>query len=268
MRPVGVLWPQQPSAERAGELRFLWDFGIAPVLAFLPARWRVRLPGAGEADWSRAGTMSGIYETLGAIVGLGYWYMFEMNRRVGQIMNGEAQSAAPLGLDEHQIQGAALTIFYMSPLTWLLFYLFFEGAVRMCGAAFADNVLGSVPLYLAERLTFWVSRPEQARVGQRVKEHARSFAGSVRERLMVAGLKDVPDEVERSTSGADEVLEIRASRRKEDWVAPKIVRAGEFYYRLEESWVGSGARPFCYRLRRLAAGVPGRSVIQYNINRE
>jgi hypothetical protein len=246
-------------------LRYLWDFGIGPIVALLPARWRKQLLSEEEVDWIRAGTMSGIYELVGAVVGLGYWYMYEMNRRIDQIMSGGGSGVTPGGLTEHQVRGAALTIFYMSPLTWILFYFFFEGAVRFCGAAFTESVFGSLPLYLTERLLFWVRKPKEARVGERVREHAKSFVESVNERVMMARLKDVGDEVKYSRSGEDEWMEIQASRRKEEWVAPKIVRAGEIYYRLEESWVGSGKRPFCYRLRRLSVGVPGRSVILYRV---
>lgn len=247
-------------------MRFVWDFLIGPFLALLPLRWRRLLPGVAETGWTRAGTMSGMYEMAGTTVALGYWYMYEMNLRITQIVNGEANGRTPVGLSEHQVQGAALTIFAMSPLTWFLFYLFAEGAVRLCAAAFADNVSGSLPLYLVERLIFWIRNPGQARVGERVRENAKSFSAALRERVMVAGLEVVPDELERSNDGDDELLVIRASRRKEDWVAPRIVRVGEEYYRLEESSVDSGPRPFCYHLRRLPAGVPGRTVIVYKID--
>jgi len=61
----------------------------------------------------------------------------------------------------------------------------------------------------------------------------------------------------------EEYLKIRASRKKEEWVAPKVVRVDGVYYRLEEAGVRKGTRPFWYRLRRLTAGVPGRNVIFY-----
>jgi len=41
------------------------------------------------------------------------------------------------------------------------------------------------------------------------------------------------------------------------------VRVNEVYYRLEESTVEPGARPFRYHLRRLEAGVTGRNVVLY-----
>lgn len=249
-------------------MRFLWDFVVGPVLALLPVRWRRLLPEAGDVEWTWAGTASGIYEMAAAIVGLGYWYMFEMTRRMSEIMNAGMSGNVPGGMTDIQVRGAALTLFWMSPLTWILFYLFFEGAVRLCGAAFTENILGTLPLYMVERVVFWVRKPEEARVGEVVKEHASSIVESVHERIMVARLEEVADEVELSVSGGEELLTIRASRRKEEWVPPKIVRVNEVYYRLEASWVGGGARPFCYRLRRLAAGVPGRNVILYRTGEE
>ena len=72
------------------------------------------------------------------------------------------------------------------------------------------------------------------------------------------------DELSYRREGEEEYLEIRASRKKEEWLAPKVVRVDGMYYRLEEARLGKGARPFWYRLRKLAAGVPGRNVIFYS----
>jgi hypothetical protein len=73
----------------------------------------------------------------------------------------------------------------------------------------------------------------------------------------------VPDELCFSKNGADEILEIRACRRKPDWMPPKTVRYKETFYRLEGSSDGPTPRPFRYRLRRLTAGVMGRTVLVY-----
>jgi hypothetical protein len=244
-------------------IRFFSEIAVGPLLVLLPERWRRRLPGVMDVDWRRAATLSAIYQLLLAVVGLGYWYISEVPTRIGQMIDATADGRIPVGMTEHQVSGAALTFFYLSPLTWLLFYFFFEGAVRLCGAAITESILGSFPLYLAERLLFWVKHPKQARVGKTVKETATSIAGSIRERMMVAGLPEVVDELEYSANGEEAWLEIRSSRRKEEWLEPKIVRVDEIYYRLEKSSVEAPPRPFCYRLRRLPAGVPGRSVILY-----
>jgi hypothetical protein len=152
---------------------FFWTYVAGPIAALLPERWRRALPTTVCANWERAAALSGF---------IGFWYMWEMTRRIGQIMDASETGQIPVGLSEHQVQGAALTIFYMNPLTWILAYFFLEGAARLCGAAFTEN---------------------------------------------------------------------------------EIVRVDEVYYRLEESTVESGARPFRYRLRRLEAGVTGRNVILY-----
>ena len=248
---------------------FLWNYVLGPVLAFLPLRWRRLLPYGSEVDWTRAGTASGIYEMAAALVALGYWYVFEMTRRINQILDSGVNEKIPGGMTDMQVRGAALTLFVSSILTWVLAYFLFEGAVRLCGAAFTEHVMGTLPLYLVERLLFALAKPEEARVGATVKEHAHLFAEAIREKAMVARLKEVPDEVHFSKSAEEEFLEIHASRKKEEWIPPKVVRVNnETYYRLEESWTAGGSRPFRYKLRRLAAGVPGRKVLLYQIAEE
>jgi hypothetical protein len=242
---------------------FYWTYMAGPMAALLPERWRRALPTLACVDWERAAALSGSLEILAAIVGLGFWYMWEMTRRIGQIMDATETGQIPVGLSEHQVQGAALTIFYLNPLTWILFYFFFEGAVRLCGAAFTENVLGTLPLYLLERIVFVARNRREVKLGEVVARNMESFVESVRERVMVAKLEKVPDELRYTRSGTEEMLEISASKRKEDWVSPKVVRVDEVFYRLEESLVEHGARPFRYRLRRLETGVTGRNVALY-----
>ena len=258
---------QTRSASRmawAESMDFVWTYVLGPILALLPERWR-RVPLWSErVRWEPAGTVSGILEMMGAVTALGYWYVYEMSRRMTEIMDLVNNGKIGPGLEEHQVGGGALALFYMSPLTWVLFYCFAEGAVRLCAAAFTGQAFGSFPLWILERATFVIRKPEQARRARlAAKEHVRSVAESVRERLMVARLEDLGDEVRFAGNGTDELLEIWASRRKEDWTPPKIVRVDEVFYRLEEHRVRKGPRPFQYRLRRLEAGVMGRGVIQY-----
>jgi hypothetical protein len=230
---------------------------LGPLLAFLPRRWRDRLPNADKVNWERAGTLSGLLEMLAGIVGLGYAYLMAMPRLYE--MNFDAANKANADVSEYHVRGAAWILFMLQPVTWLLFYAYFEGAVRMCGAAFAENVAGTLPLAIVDRIL----RRGTRRSDVPVTESWDSFVASVREWMMVKRLPKVPDELRRGPDGKEEMLEIWASRRKQGWETPLIVRVDELYYRLEETWVGGGARPFRYRLRRLAAGVPGRRVISY-----
>ncbi len=127
------------------------------MAALLPERWRRALPTAVCPDWERSAALSGFLEILAAIVGLGFWYMSEMTRRIGQITDASGAGKIPVGLSEHQVQGAALTIFYVSPLTWVLFYFFFEGAVRLCGAAFTENILARCHSTYSKELCSWLA---------------------------------------------------------------------------------------------------------------
>jgi hypothetical protein len=242
---------------------FFWTFVAGPILALLPERWRRASWWYERVSWEPAGTVSGILEIFGAVAALGFWYMYEMMRWIDKIMGLADSGKLGQGLDEHQIRGAALMLLYMSPLTWMLFYFFVEGAVRLCAAAFTENVYGSFPVWVVERTLFAIRKPEQARARETVKKNMRSIAESVRERVMVVRLKDMEDELRFATEGEEEVLEIWACRRKADWEPPKTVRVDETFYRLEESRVGAAPRPFQYRLRKVGAGVMGRTVLQY-----
>src|ERR1700719_1097696 len=111
---------------------FFWTYIAGPIAALLPERWRRALPTTVCADWERAAALSGFLEILAAIVALGFWYMWEMTRRIGQIMDASEAGQIPVGLSEHQVQGAALAIFYMNPLTWILFISFLRA---QCGCA-------------------------------------------------------------------------------------------------------------------------------------
>jgi hypothetical protein len=63
--------------------------------------------------------------------------------------------------------------------------------------------------------------------------------------------------------GPEEILEIRACRRKPEWNPPRTVRYQDSYYRLEASADGTPPLSFRYTLRKLSAGVPGRTVLIY-----
>jgi hypothetical protein len=240
-----------------------WTYIVGPLAALLPAPWRRAVSGFVRVDWARAALLSGFLEILAAIISLGYWYMFDMTRRMTQITDAVATGQVATGASEHQVSGAALTFFYLDFLTWILFYVFLEGVVRLCGAAFTENVMGTLPLYLLERMLFLFRNRKKVKPGEVVSQNVNSFVESLRERLLVSRLEQVPDELHYMKIAAEQMLEISASRRKEDWVPPKIIRVDETFYRLEDTSVREAPRPFHYRLRRLEAGVTGRNVILY-----
>jgi len=240
-------------------MRFVWDFIVGPILVLLPKRWRERLVAVREVDWLHAATVSGIYELIAAVFAFQYWYLYEMRRlvdaAVAQALSGTVH------VTEHEISAAALFIFFSHPLTWVIFYFFFEGAARGCSGAFTEKAVGTLPLCLTERVLYWTRHRKE--VGAGVSEHAHSFADAIHEKVRRGRAQQLADEVVFEKDGEDDMVEIRASQRKEDWDPPKVVRMGGEFYRLEQSWTEKGERPFGYRLRKLAAGVMGRRVLVY-----
>lgn len=241
----------------------MWTYFIGPFLALLPKPWRDALSFR-YANIARAAVLSSLAETAGALLALGYWYNYAMNTWISRGLDNAM--AGRLGVvTDQQIASVALSIWFTHPFTWFLAFFVVEGAVRLCGAAFSEEVLGSLPLFLVDKIVFNPfrgSRCPSLANGNPVAASA-SFSGAIRERVMTARLPEVADELTVRTSGPDEFLDISASRRKGDWIPPRTVRCGETYYRLESCTVDSGPRPFRYTLRRLSAGVPGRSVLLY-----
>jgi hypothetical protein len=86
----------------------------------------------------------------------------------------------------------------------------------------------------------------------------------LRDKVVTARISQVADEICVAKNDSEEFLEIRACRAKPEWTPPRVVRYQDRYYRLEDSSRTSGPRPFVYKLRRLAAGVPGRTVLIYS----
>jgi len=245
--------------------QFFWTYIAGPVAAFLPKRWRSALGLREGVRWGRAGAASGALEVVAGIAGLAYWYMAAMAPMIRAGTDAALEGRyGGTEVTEHQVAGAALVVFATHPITWLLAYLFVEGAVRLFASAFTEDAPASLPFYLVDRAVFLARHGRELELSEGFRRHAGATAERIREKALVARLEEVPDELHPSKVAEEEYLEIRACRKKEDWIAPKTVRVDDVYYRLEDSSVEKGARPFRYRLRRLAAGVPGRTVLLYS----
>jgi hypothetical protein len=240
---------------------------LGPILALLPRTWRVLLPFYEAVEWRTAMIVSGFAESITALIAMTYWYSYSVTGWVERGIDSAISGKTPSGVTEHDIGFVALLIFATHPLTWLLGYAGVEGSVRLVGAAFTENYLGTLPLFVLEKIITKISGrggPGAAKAAGFSQGHLSSYVGAVREKVMVARLPEVPDELCYRKNDADEILEIRACRRKEEWTPPRTVRFRDAYYRLESSSEGAPPRPFHYQLRRLAAGVPGRSVLLYS----
>lgn len=239
---------------------------LGPWLALLPRRWRNPLPASSSVDWKRATALSGFGEGAIALAGLMYWYSYYMALLVSNGLDTALAGKSGPGVTDQEIGFTALVIWATHPLTWLFAYAGIEGCVRLVGAAFTETNLGTFPLFLLSKIIGKISgRNEQgtAKAAGYSQGNISSYVGAIREKAIYNRLPQVPDELFISGSGADEFLEIRASRKKDDWNPPRTVRYQDTFYRLEANSTGMPPRPFRYTMRKLAAGVMGRTVLVY-----
>jgi hypothetical protein len=244
----------------------MWIFLLGPFLSLLPTRWRKALPFYDAVHWRSAAIFSGLAESVIALGLLMYWYSYSVTTWVSRALDNVLGKNVPTTITDHDIGFAALVIWATHPWTWAIAFVGVEGLARV-SAALADSVLGSFPLYLLEQIYAKILRrgaPEPAGAVTFSESHVSSYFGAVREKVVSARLSEVPDEHYILKNTAEEILEIRAWRAKPDWNPPRVVRYDDRYYRLEDCARGSGPRPFVYKLRRLAAGVPGRAVLVYS----
>jgi hypothetical protein len=244
----------------------MWTYLFGPIFAILPTPWRASLPFAKDVRWERATAISGFAEAVLAVVALMYWYAHAMSIWVGNGVGVALSGKVMTEVRPQDIGGVALIVWWMHPVTWLLAYFGVEGAIRLCTGAFGDHACGIFPLFLADKIVFSPFRHHKRLTSDPANRGSgvSSYAGAIRERVRTATLPEVPDELCFTKDQSGELLEIRACRRKQDWTPPRVVRYSESYYRLEGDSSASGARPFRYQLRRLPAGVPGRTVLIYS----
>jgi hypothetical protein len=222
--------------------------------------------GSGVA-WGRATVLSGFGEGAVALAALLYWYSYYMNLLVNNGVDSALRGKMGPGVTGQTIGFTALVIWATHPLTWLIAFAGVEGAVRLVGAAFTETNLGILPLFLLDKIIGKLSgrsEPSIAKAAGYSEGNFSSYAGAIREKAMLRKLPQVPDEHCFSRSPPDEMLEIRACRRKEDWNPPRTVLYQDSFYRLEACADGMPPRPFRYTLRKLSAGVMGRTVLVYS----
>jgi hypothetical protein len=244
----------------------MWIFFLGPFLALLPTRWRKALPFYQAVHWRSAAILSGLAESAIAIAALLYWYSYSMTAWVSNALDNVLNKSSATGITDHEIGFAALVVWATHPITWGIAFICVEGAWRMC-ASFTDTVLGLFPLYLLDKIYSKIFRrgaPEPAGTVKFAQGHVSSYVGTVKERVLTTTQSQVPDELCVVKNSSEEFLEIRSCRQKADWNPPRVVRYEDRYYRLEECSRKSGLRPFVFKLRRLSAGVPGRSVLIYS----
>lgn len=248
----------------------MWIYLLGPFLAVLPLRWRGRLAFHDAVRWRSAAMLSGLAESVAALAALIYWYSYSVTTWVSKALDNVLSKSTPTGITDHEVGFAALVIFATHPLTWSICCVGIEGVVRLC-APFSDTVLGIFPLYLADKIYCKIAglkEPAPSGTPKFAQSHVSSYMGAVREKVTIGRLGPIPDELCTTHSAEEECLEIRSCRGKPDWDPPRVVRYQDRYFSLEESLRAQPPRPYVYKLRRLAAGVPSRTLLIYSPDEE
>jgi hypothetical protein len=245
----------------------MWKVVPAIALSLLPRRWRGAATVPEETvPWTPAAILSGILESVLAVAGLIYWYSHSVTTWVADALDSALRNGPGGEYDPHLLGLSAFVIWCIHPLTWVLASFFGEGLIRIVAAISIEQILPMWLLALADWCygKFTHRAPEgDARHLTKGKEQFQSFLQAAKGAAKTARLPELPDELLESTDGGDAILEILCSRPKPEWIPPKVVRIADVYYRLESAAQAGRPRPFVYRLRRLAAGVPGRKVLDY-----
>jgi len=241
-------------------------FFLGPLLAALPQRWRSSLVPAESIGWKLATILSGFGESLLALVAMVMWYSYSVTTWVSRGLDSALAGKMGHDVNPQEIGFAAIVIFALHPLTWLIGYFGIEGGIRLA-AALTESYLGILPLFLADKIYLKATRrgaTSATKAAGFEQSNFSSYKQAMHERVRFSRAAQMPDELFFSKQAEEEFLEIRASHRKPDWTPPKTVRYQDAFYRLEATSDGSEPRPYCYRLRRLSAGVMGRTVIIYS----
>src|ERR1700735_1275184 len=243
----------------------MWTQLTAPVLSLLPKRWRDSLPRSASMPWVPATIISGCVEAVCGLIGLVYWYSYSVTGWVEKSL-ASGSAAHPGTAITPETEGfIGLLLVVAHPLTWMIVAISLEGIVRVCAAAVSGEILGTFPLFIADKMFSRFMGGEGIAKNSGNSSHAEgsSFFSALRQKYLIGRLPMVPDELHFTGSDPEKSLEIRACRPKLEWDPPRVVRYGGEYFRLERSTQTAGGRPFVYVLRRLACGVPGRTVLEY-----
>lgn len=247
----------------------MWRLPLGIVLSLLPSRWRDWLGLQQVIPWERATIVSGILESVLALGALVVWYSHSVTSWAAVALDSALRGGPPAAYSGQELGLSAFVLWLLHPQTWLMGYFAFEGMLRMLAAISTEQIFGTLPLIFVDscygRATGRPLRGDDL-LAPSGKAQWRSFVSALKEKLLVRRLPLVEDQVLEVSGGGEEefLVEVHSSRPKAEWIPPKIIRIADTYFRLENVERRKSARPFVFRLRRLAAGVPGRAVIVYD----
>ncbi len=201
------------------------------LLSLLPERYRRWWEPASTVDFLRASFVSGLVQGLGCFVAFILRYLIFFQQRVAEMGEQVIKAGADEALASRGVQmgmGTITTLEYVfQPVTLLLVYFALEGAVRLAGAAFTEQILPSLPLHLVA----WV----QERLEQRRAERALG--------------PPVVDTVERG-DGKEYDLRIASCRPKLNWDRLMTVAYEDQFYEVVKEVRLARPRPYVYLLKK------------------
>jgi hypothetical protein len=210
----------------------MWTYVFGPFLSLLPETWRARLPWAESIRWRPATFISGALEAVVSLCALVVWYSYSVTRHT-PVQLDSALRAHPNVHPNEMMMGLLGYVFVaLNPVTWIIGWFWFEGVVRALGAAFTEEIVGTLPLWIIDK-SYRVLR-------QRHQNRHRPPL--------------VPDEVTWLSGGQAEVLEITSCQPKPTWQDRPTIRFKDEFFKVERSIAGTGLRPYIYQLRRLQLG--------------
>lgn len=176
---------------------------------------------------ARAAALSGVVEAVLAIFGLVVWYSIY----VTLLSEAAAHSTAALpGQSADRIGMFAYVWFWLNPITWVVAYFVFEGALRFLSGLVTGEARAILPLWTLERILHFV-----------------------KQRNALPALPLVADEITPGDASCD--MKIASCRSKPDWNYPHTMRYAGGYFQIVASVdLGMGPRPHVYSLRRLPLG--------------
>jgi len=195
-------------------------------------KWRP----SSTVDFARSAIASGLLECFGLLYVLIVGYVHFLVMRTRQ-MQGAANSNE--GTQLYLL--AILTLEYaIHPLTLVGLCLVGDGALRAWTAFFAEEIVPSFPIKLAEWLQCAIQR---------------------RKRRRLQG-PPIPDVVE-FLSGEEGALHIASQNPKEGWRVSSAVAIAEDFYEVIRMEVCAGPRSNRYTLRKFPAGKVMRGIYRY-----
>ena len=200
-------------------------------LALLPRRYRRWVEERGGSHFTAAAVASGLLQFLGGLGAfIGRYFLFRQQRMEQWVADAVARGGLDIAASAsgQHVMGLATTVEYLiQPLTLVLLYFTFEGAVRLLAGIVTGEVVGTLPL----QGVAWLHGKAEARwaewrLGPRIVD------------LVQKG------------KGTEYDLRILSCRPKKTWDRMMTIIYEDVFYELVGEERGPFPRQFIYLLRK------------------